>query len=400
METPPTQQLAEAFDTFNVLSMQLETSYRHLEQRVAHLTAELTAARSERLQQLREKEKLANKLTRILEALPGGVVVVGGTERVVEANPAACEFLGEPPTGEVWTEITQRAFLDRSRDGREASLKDGRRLSLASRSLVPESGYIVLLQDVTQTRALQAKMQRQERLAAMGQVAASLAHQMRTPLATVLLYLSQLAHPELSRQRRSALVGKMRGRLQHLERVISDMLIYARGRFNADERIDVRDLLTDVQQTMAPQARDLGAELKLHVSGYIPDVRGNREVLVSAINNLVANALQASGRGVRVDVLAENSQDRLRLSVKDNGPGISAAAGERIFEPFYSGRTNGTGLGLAIVKAVAEAHKGSVDWTSEPGLGCTFILNLPVADSGCVSDPTTAVVSENNNRET
>jgi two-component system sensor histidine kinase FlrB len=399
LDTTETQ-LAEAFDIFNALSMQLETSYRHLEQRVAHLTDELSAARNERLQQLREKEKLANQLTRILDALPGGVVVVGGTERVVEANPAACEFLGERPTGEFWTDITRRAFVDRSRDGREARLKDGRRLSLSSRSLVPESGYIVLLQDVTETRALQAKGQHQKRLAAMGRVAASLAHQIRTPLATVLLYVSQLAQPELSQQRRLALVSKMRRRLHHLERVICDMLIYARGGFAGSEQIKVRDLLEDVRQTMAPQARDLAADLKFHVSGRLPDVKGNREVLVSAINNLVANALQAGGRGVHVEVLAENSQGRLRLYVKDNGPGISDAADERIFEPFFSGRSNGTGLGLAIVKAVADAHKGSVDWRSDPGLGCTFILDLPGAESGDVSDTVTAVVSGNNNRET
>lgn len=379
--------------------MQLEASYRHLEQRAASLTAELSAAHSERLQQLREKEKLANQLARILEALPGGVVVVGGNERVVEANPAACEFLGEPPAGEFWTAITRRAFVDRSRDGREASLRDGRRLSLSSRSLAPEPGYIVLFQDITETRALQAKVHRQERLAAMGQVAASLAHQIRTPLATVLLYVSQLAQPELPRERRAILVGKMGGRLQHLERVIGDMLIYARGGFSGDERIQVRDLLADVRQIMAPQAQDMAAVLKLHVSGNIPDISGNRDVLVSALNNLVANSLQAGGREVRVDVLAEQSRDRVRLQVRDNGPGISADADERIFEPFYSARCNGTGLGLAIVKAVVDAHQGTVDWNSEPGQGCTFVLDLPVAESGYALEAATASTPGNDKRE-
>lgn len=398
METPETQ-LTEAFNTFNALSVQLEASYRHLEQRVAHLTAELSAAHSERLRQLREKEKLANQLARILESLPGGVVVVGGNERVVEANPAACEFLGEPPTGELWTALTQRMFVDRSRDGREVSLKDGRRLSLSSRSLAPEPGYIVLLQDVTETRALQVKAQRQERLAAMGQVAAGLAHQIRTPLATMLLYVSQLAQPELSHARRAALVGKMSGRLRHLERVIGEMLIYARGGFCGDERIRVRDLLADVHQTMAPQALAMAAVLEMHVSGNIPDMTGNREVLASALNNLVANSLQAGGRGVRVDVLAEGSQDRVRLQVRDNGPGIPAEAEERIFEPFYSGRCTGTGLGLAIVKAVADAHRGTVGWISRPGRGCTFILDLPVAASGHALEEATALAPGNDNRE-
>src|SRR5690606_13169564 len=123
-----------------------------------------------------------------LDILPGGVVVLDGRGRVIEANPLALELLGEPLLGVFWREVIQRSFAPRADDGHEISLQDGRRLSLATRSLAGEPGQLILLTDLTETRRLQDELARHARLSALGRMVASLAHQIRTPLSTALLY--------------------------------------------------------------------------------------------------------------------------------------------------------------------------------------------------------------------
>ena len=118
-----------------------------------------------------------------------------------EANPAACELLGEPLVGELWRQVIARSFAPRKDDGHEISLRDGRRLSIATRSLDAEPGQLVLLNDLTETRRLQDQLARHERLSSLGRMVASLAHQIRTPLSAAMLYAGHLADAEKIAQR-------------------------------------------------------------------------------------------------------------------------------------------------------------------------------------------------------
>ena len=108
--------------------------------------------------------------------------------RVQECNPTAIDLLGEPLEGESWLNVIQRVFAPRFDDGHEVSLKDGRRVSIATRSLAGEPGQLIVLTDMTETRALQERLSRHQRLSALGKVSASLAHQIRTPLSAAMLY--------------------------------------------------------------------------------------------------------------------------------------------------------------------------------------------------------------------
>ncbi len=221
--------LAEAFAAFNRLSEDLAKSYRELELRVEQLSDELAAARSERLVQLAEKERLANRLSQLLEALPGAVIVTDAEGVVREANPAASEFVGTPLLGERWDDVATARFVGGAAEGGEVWSTGGRRLSLTARALGSEPGEILLLQDVTEARTLQEQLDRHRRLAAMGEMVAGLAHQIRTPLSSVLLYLSHLEQKRLDDQQRARVVDRIRGRVRHLEGMVGDMLQFARG---------------------------------------------------------------------------------------------------------------------------------------------------------------------------
>ncbi|APZ43000.1 sensor histidine kinase [Acidihalobacter ferrooxydans] len=376
--------LAEAFDAFNRLSADLARSYRELEQRVEQLSEELAAARSERLIQLAEKERLANRLSQLLEALPGAVVVTDARNIVREANPAALEFFGLPLLGTSWNAVMQSHFAEGDADSGEVKLIDGRRLSLTRRSLAPEPGQIWLLQDVTETRALQTQLDRHQRLAAMGEMVAGLAHQIRTPLASVLLYLSHLEQKKLEPEPRERILGRIRGRVLYLENMIGDMLQFARGGEAERAQCALATLIAEFEDMLAVPLRDAGATLV--IAWADPALRQatvacQRSALVGAMLNLATNAISAGGPGVALRLgIAMPTPQSLRLSLEDDGPGIDPAIAERIFEPFFTTSTQGTGLGLPVVRAVMDAHAGEV--RVEPArhlTGARFTLELPTA---------------------
>lgn len=374
------QALADAFEAFNQMSLQLEQSYRELEQRAAQLTAELAAARSERVQQLAEKERLAERLTTLLETLPAGVLVLDGVEQVREFNQRALDQLGEPLRGETWDAVRERVFPQPQSPTGEATTRYGQRLHIASRSLDSEPGRILVMQDVTEAHARQEQLSRQQRLMAMGEMAASLAHQIRTPLTAAVLYSSHLAKDHLPASERARFSARLSERLKHLERLVNDMLTFARGGRGGAECFGVQELLSDLYAAVETQLEAAGAQWQADNGAAELVLLGNKDALVGALGNLVANSLQAKPQGAVLSVFVCACDDGcVELRLRDNGPGIPAELREHIFDPFFTTRPGGTGLGLAVVQATVRAHRGTVHVEAPAGGGCEFVLRLPTA---------------------
>ena len=236
--------------------------------------------------------------------------------------------------------------------------------------------------------ALRESAQRRERLAAMGEMAARLAHQLRTPLATALLYAAQLREPTLAAAKRARFAEKTVDRLRHLERLIEDMLLFVRGTGTTSEAVATAELLREAFQTMQPQAlaRGLLFELRDESAGCV--LQADRQALVGALLSLIENALQASVAGGRIGLSANASETELEVCVSDTGSGIVPETQARLFEPFFTTRSDGTGLGLAIVRAVAEAHGGSISVRSAIGAGSEFALRLPLAGAAAMVNKT------------
>ena len=236
-----------------------------------------------------------------------------------------------------------------------------------------------LRRQFAEKEALRESVQRRERLAAMGEMAARLAHQLRTPLATALLYAAQLGQASLAAPERERFAGKTVDRLRHLERLIEDMLLFVRGAKVGTEPVDLSDLLREAYQTIEPHALACGLQAELCDESGAHAVRGDRQALVSALLSLLENAVQATARGGRLRLAAGIAGTQVVFRVADTGTGIAPAAQSRLFEPYFTTRSGGTGLGLAIVRAVAEAHGGKVAASSVPGTGSEFVLWLPLA---------------------
>jgi two-component system sensor histidine kinase FlrB len=363
---------------FDQVSSQLSESFNLLEARVTELKGEL-AVSAQRMAELAEKERLANRLQNLLDLLPGGVIVIDAQGRVREANPAACDLLGEPLVGELWRQVIARSFAPRDDDGHEVSLRDGRRLSIATRSLDAEPGQLVLLNDLTETRHLQGELARHERLSSLGRMVASLAHQIRTPLSAALLYASHLAEQSLPLEMQQRFAGSLKERLHELEHQVRDMLVFARGELPLTDRVTPKALFQALQQ--AAQVHVQGHAVRWQCDSHLGELLCNRDTLVGALLNLIENALQASSEPVRMKVHLYRRGQMLRLCVSDAGAGIDSSLLARLGEPFLTTKATGTGLGLAVVKAVARAHQGALVLRSRPGRGTCALVTLPLIDA-------------------
>jgi two-component system sensor histidine kinase FlrB len=367
----PRADLQAAFRAFGSVSEQLSGAFDSLRGQVAQLQRDLTEAHA-------GNEHLAARMSALVKGLPGGVLVLDAQGTVFECNPAAIELLTEPVLGETLSTLLERSVSSGGSLSEHIELRSGRFVNMSRRDLAG-GGEVVLLTDVTESHLMQVFMARQQRLLTMGELAAGLAHQIRTPLATALLYASQMALPDRTSADLRRCGEKTIDSLKQLDRLVNDMLSFAQGGASR-ELVSVSALLEQVAQWLRPALR---GGIRLTIRTQAPDltVRANAPSLVSAILNLATNALQAATADLNLELLARRSESGgAQIVVSDNGPGIPAAIRERIFEPFFTTRTRGNGIGLSIVRSVVEAHRGSVH-LAESIAGATFVIDLPVEEA-------------------
>jgi two-component system sensor histidine kinase FlrB len=364
-------ELQAAFRAFGSVSEQLAGAYEALRTQVAQLHIELGEARA-------GKEHLAARLSALIEGLPGGVLVLDARGDIKESNPTALALLGEPLLGQSFSAVLARAAVRSGSIGEHTELRSGRFVSVSRRELA-EGGEVVLLADVTEAHLMNVFLTRQQRLVTLGELAAGLAHQIRTPLAAALLYASQMTLPGRAPGDLSRCSEKTVASLKQLDRLVNDMLAFAHGGA-AREIVSVAALLEQVAQWLRPALRT-GVRLTIRTEAPGLTVRANAPSLVSAVLNLATNALQASEGVMHLELLARRTREgRAEIVVSDDGPGVPLHLRERIFEPFFTTRARGNGIGLAIVKSVVEAHAGGVSLAETPR-GATFIIDLPAEET-------------------
>ncbi|WP_434633731.1 sensor histidine kinase [Chromobacterium sp. CV08] len=373
------QQLEAAFEQFNAVSGQLIDAYRQLEVQVNVLNAQLDEANNQLRKQRDENAALAERLGLLLKVLPAGVVELAPDGRVIAENLAAESLLNGCYKGEMWSDLLSRLQRSELDDTYELEHAEGiRRLTLQYQELPASGGRIVLIHDVTRLHQLTGELAQQQKLASMGSMAAALAHQLRTPLASAMLYTANLKQDIPRPEDRARFVDKSLARMRALEGLIQNMLGYVRGQVSSLETVEVAALLDDVCPALAPQCHDKGVFFDCN----LPDTSAitvlvDRKVLQGALINLLENALQFTPAGGRIGLAVVEQADGVVFRVDDSGPGVDAAAMDRIFEPFFTLRPGGTGLGLAIVKKVAEELGGDVRCYNKVTGGACFELRLP-----------------------
>ncbi|MFK5984451.1 MAG: ATP-binding protein [Pseudomonadota bacterium] len=334
----------------------------------------------------------STRLQTLLDALPAGVVVLDGKGVVNECNPAAISLLGEPLLGESWRDVIERSFNPMP-SGQDVVTNDGRIVNISTCPLGNNlPGQIILLQDVTTNRHLQVQLDQQKRLATMGQMAAQLAHQIRTPIASALLYASHLKKSNLSESNRLRFADKILNRIKNLENLIKDMLLFSKNGMEQGVNLKINELFETIQYSI-----ELSPQTQISFNNNIENksqnfrLHGNQNLLVSALLNLIENAEQASQSKSEmkektittavIDVeLVSRQKNYIDFIITDNGSGVSKKIINKIFEPFYTSKNQGTGLGLAVVKAISHGHRGDLWLEKTSAKGSTFVLRLPVVN--------------------
>lgn len=373
------QNLQDVFSTFNQVSTDLQKSYEELQGQVANLNLELATARSARLKDLKAKEQMANKLSSLMKALPGGILVINSDQVVVEENQAAIDLLGVSLMNLPWNAIHKSSASQDDAPGisGEFTLGNNRSISVTSSDYGDQGDKILLITDVTETVALNQQINRDKRLRAMGEMAARLAHQIRTPLSTAILYLSNLNTRKEETPESGNYIHKIHGKLGHIEKLVTGMLQYINEGINTTETLSLNQLLQDITGTISDRLKE--SDSQITYQGFENDavMRGNPMALENAILNLVENALAAISAQAVIRIGLDKIDKQFVLTIEDNGPGIAPELREQIFDPFFSTKNQGTGLGLAIVLSVIKAHGGDIQISDSSLGGAKFLVHLP-----------------------
>ncbi|WP_151671543.1 sensor histidine kinase [Nitrincola schmidtii] len=351
----------------------MSDALKHAEQRISELEQQVEALQSE--------QQALMRLRKLVDLMPTGFLVIDNRGLIVESNPAAEALLGEKLQDRAWIAVIQACFAPRPDDGHEVSLRNGKRVLLSTLALPDEPGQLVFMTDQTQTRDLQSKLHHYQRLSEMGRMMASLAHQVRTPLSAALIYATHLTASELTDAHRIRFATKVKQHLTHLEQQVRDMLIFARGETRLDDQINADDLLIRIEDLLDQPLAQYDAECEFINRAGDAQIQCNLEALLGAVLNLVNNALQACHENAVLEILLEQQQNTLVISVSDNGPGMNAESLQRAKEPFYTTKTHGTGLGLAIAQVIARAHHGQFELSSEPEKGTCARFQLPLKEA-------------------
>jgi two-component system sensor histidine kinase PilS (NtrC family) len=350
----------------------------------------------------------------ILNTVNSGVITVDAEGNLAFMNPAAEELLslsceewaGRPVLEKLdeiapgLGEVIARSARERIAVGRfetkptgEDTFVLGVSTTLVDRSLGELTGVTAVFQDITEKMRAEALRRRAERLEAVAELSASLAHEIKNPLASIRSAVEQMADGGMEKEDSAILRSLVVRESDRLSRLLGEFIDFARVKLTTPKPVNLTALVEEVVRLVGAHPDADGRTLSLS----LPDgegafwIRGAEDLLHRAVFNLVLNAAQWAGEGGRVELTLDEVRSDLlspalgalglvRLTVADSGPGIPADIVDHIFDPFFTRRTGGTGLGLALVQRAVEAHGGAVFVDNAParsGMGATFTLYLP-----------------------
>ncbi|MDO9083454.1 MAG: ATP-binding protein, partial [Humidesulfovibrio sp.] len=258
--------------------------------------------------------------------------------------------------------------------------------------------HVAYLREVTAQRRMEGRMRQNERLVAVGQLAAGLAHEINNPLGVIQCY-AELLRPALAEPQARTDLEVILRHTDQARRVVRDLLDFARPRLASPGPSDLASVAASIIEVLRPRARAVRAETSLKAQPDLPLVRAGTDALEHILSNLLMNALDAVPEGsgqVRLEIGAEADGRFVRLSMADNGPGIAPEHLDRVFDPFFTTKEvgKGTGLGLAVVYGLVRDLGGTLGVENAPGGGAVFIVRLPVAGAVAVAESEAGIDGE------
>lgn len=310
----------------------------------------------------------------ILSRLPTALVITNSQGKIVWLNPLAEDMLGYGLLGSLWLDVLPGTFVPKSDEGQEVSLANGRRVHIALATLDSLPGILINLTDLT--TAHDYEREHEQRLVSIGMMTAHLAHQIRTPLASAMLFTDHLNSLVDIDERAQNWLYKLKGCHYSIEQQIQDLLLFARGAAIEPALMDMNYWCSQLIERVEVYSSAHAVLFKVNNRLISPKAMIHGESLIGAVLNLVINAIQSEATEVYL-TLSSMDNSGLHIAVDDNGKGMSEEVKTQAFSPFYTTKAQGTGLGLAVVFAVVKAHGGEVSLESMEGVGTQVNLYLP-----------------------
>lgn len=424
LKSSPITEFTESYASFNRVINSLQRKYIELKDEFSSQHEKLAAANN-KLLELSERNLAANQfLDGLLNSAAVGVISIDQKGRITHFNPAAAAILGIPvgePLGREYRQVipsdepdtasavrTMETGAEFDSVEKTVTLADGSAINLSvSTSLMHDRegravGTVEVLHDLTRIKRMEHEIARLNTLAALGEMAATIAHEVRNPLSGIAGFASLLERDLKRKDPKRKLVAKIIAGVENLNNTVSTLLNYTR--FDEINRVpvDYLNFLSDTIEQFKNDNPELIKRNRIEFTEVLPRNQVDSEPMIDAMLfrqiffNIFKNAIEASGSITNVAVLCrtlsrqeavESFADRvlfgpnetiLETLIKDDGPGIPAENIDKIFSPFFTTRREGNGLGLAVAAKIVRAHGGEIMAESQEGKGSTFRLLLPI----------------------
>ncbi len=393
------ENLTRAFMTFTQAAGSLEKSYMQLQAEVGRLHAELQRTNSELERSLEENARMRGYLSRVLEKLPCGVVVVSGGDRVQIINPEARRLLQVPtdwkpgcggrlPPGvqNLIGENPERDFFS-EQEGSIATVSDNRTIGILRANLSGEldnSGETVwIVRDTTEQKRLAGEREGARRSLALAEIATVLAHEIRNPLGSMELFTGLLADATAHLPETRQWVTHLQAGLRALSATVNNVLQFHSQPHAQMLPTELDRLVTETVDFLLPLARQRGQQIKIDNTIGKVSTHADANRLKQVFLNLSLNAFRAMHPGghlrVRLSWAPQFPGGVAQIDFEDDGRGLAPELLERIYEPGFTTTPGSPGLGLAVCKKVIEQHGGEIQVHSKPHHGATFSVFLPVS---------------------
>jgi signal transduction histidine kinase len=342
---------------------------------------------------------LKGNLDQIMGALQDGLVLFTSDTHVVLVSASAQRFIGRPReeilgkvVEDIFTDATMlgRIVLDafalhRSIPQREIELENGRRIQIALDFIAERGdriGALLTMRDAESVRRIENEIELSRRLAAIGRLTSGVAHEVKNPINAIVVHLELLRekmhHADADTRRHMDIIGS---EIHRLDRVVETLVDFNRPVDLRLSSFDLRRLVDDVAMLASPEAARQGVKVETQLGSDALPVKADHDLVKQAVLNVVLNGVQAMGDGGTLTIVARRDDAAASVEVRDQGGGIAPEIRDKIFNLYFTTKKSGSGIGLAMSYRVLQMHSGSLDFTTQMGLGTTFRLFLPLADA-------------------
>ncbi len=389
--------LNEAFHNFTQASKSLETYYEKLREKVQYLTQELEQKNAQLNLAILEVGESKDYLQAVLQSIGEAIIVLDQEDRVTMLNRAAEELLCLRKQDVAGTMFRDLAFtIEESSSGTRLTINDTAYDVILSRSTVsgPEGsvrGYVILIKDITRIKDLERQHERNQRLISMGEMAAKIVHEIRSPLCSIELFSTMLSN-DLKNTAHSDMASGISTGIKSLNNILTNMLFFAKPQKPAFRDIELSEAITESVNMLTPLIQIRGIKLIQDTPRVV--VRSDMELLKQVFMNIILNAVQAMPGGGNLKITTNAGDEYTAVSVIDDGEGISPENIEKIFDPFFSTKDKGTGLGLAIAHKIMQTHGGFIRAHRNQEKGSTFCVSFPNLNIKKNSDDVQQIIYE------